>query len=34
MTGRYELKNKGVRLEKVNDENFIDLMELEVAKSQ
>ena len=34
MTGRYELKNKGVRLEKVNDDNFIDLMELEVAKSQ
>ena len=34
MTGRYELKNKGIRLEKVNDNNFVDLMELEVAESQ
>lgn len=34
MTGRYELKNKGIRLEKVNDDNFIDLMDLEVAESQ
>ena len=34
MTGRYELKNKGIRLEKVNDNNFIDLMHLEVSESQ
>ena len=34
MTGRYELKDKGIRLEKVNDDNFIDLMDLEVAESQ
>ena len=34
MMGRHELKNKGIRLEKVNDDNFIDLMELEVAESQ
>ena len=29
-----ELKNKSIRLEKVNDNNFIDLMELDVAESQ
>ena len=34
MTGRCELKNKGIRLEKVNDNNFVDLMNLEVAESQ
>ena len=34
MTGRCELKNKGIRLEKVNDNNFVDLMTLEVAESQ
>ena len=34
MTYRYELKNEAIRLEKVNDDNFIDLMHLEVAESQ
>ena len=34
MSGRYKLKNKGIRLEKVNDNNFVDLMDLEVAESQ
>jgi diamine N-acetyltransferase len=34
MSGRYKLKNKGIRLEKVNDNNFVDLMKLEVAESQ
>ena len=34
MTYRYELKNEAIRLEKVNDDNFIDLMDLEVAESQ
>lgn len=34
MTDSYELKNKAIRLEKVNDENFIDLMDLKVAESQ
>ena len=31
MSGRYKLKNKGIRLEKVNDNNFVNLMKLEVA---
>ncbi len=34
MTGSHELKNKAVRLEKVDADNFVDLMELEVAESQ
>ena len=34
MSGRYKLKNKGIRLEKVNDNNFVNLMKLEVAESQ
>jgi len=34
MTGNNELKNKGVRLEKVNDINFADLMLIDVAESQ
>ncbi len=34
MTDAYAMKNKAIRLEKVNDENFIDLMQLKVAESQ
>ena len=34
MTDSYVLINKAIRLEKVNDENFIDLMDLKVAESQ
>ena len=34
MVDAHELKNKAIRLEKVNDENFIDLMDLDVAEQQ
>ena len=34
MTREYELKNKAVRLEKVNADNFVDLLELKTAESQ
>ena len=34
MVDAHELKNKAIRLEKVNDENFIDLMHLDVAEQQ
>ena len=34
MKDNYEIKNKAIRLEKVNDDNFVDLMHLEVAESQ
>lgn len=34
MVDAHELKNKAIRLKKVNDENFIDLMALDVAEQQ
>ena len=34
MADSYVLINKAIRLEKVNAENFIDLMDLKVAESQ